>query len=70
MKEFDKRVPVLILNLAKNGARVSARQHFAGTLSAIACDLGSVRRPCAKLATCARQQKLCEVFTHIISHSR
>ena len=59
MKEFDRRVLISILDVAKTDARVSARQRVAGTLSAIACDVGLVRRPCTKLATCARQQKLC-----------
>ena len=36
-----------MLDVEKTVARVSASQHFAGTLSAIARDLGSVRSFCA-----------------------
>ena len=48
MKEFYKRVLVWMVlasmvDVAKTGACVSMRQHFAGTLSVIARDLGWVR---------------------------
>ena len=59
IKEFYKRVLISILDVAKTGARVSARQRVVGTLSAIAFDRGSVRMLCAKLAMCARREKLC-----------
>ena len=36
MKELYKRVLISMVDVAKCGARVSSRQHFAGTLSAIA----------------------------------
>ena len=36
-KEFYKTVLISMLDVAKTGARVSARQHFAGTVSATAC---------------------------------
>ena len=55
MKEFFKRVLISMVDVAKSGARVSARQHFAGTLSAITCDLGLVRSLCPKLARRLRQ---------------
>ena len=38
MKEFYKRVLISMVDVAKSGARVSARQHFAGTWTAIARD--------------------------------
>ena len=57
-----------MLGFAKTGACVSARQHFAGTLSAIARDLSLVRSR-AKLArraskSCAHVSKT-GVFIHI-----
>ena len=55
MKKFYKRVLISMLDVAKTGACVSARQHFADTLSAIARDLSVVRSLCAKLARRARQ---------------
>ena len=39
MKEFYQKVLISMVDVAKTGARVSARQHFEGTLSAIARDL-------------------------------
>ena len=50
MKEFYKRVLKSMLDVAKTGTCVSARQHFAGTLSATARDLSLVRSLCSKLA--------------------
>ena len=41
MKEFYQRVLISMVDVAKIGARVSARQHFEGRLSAIARDLRS-----------------------------
>ena len=55
MKEFHERAFISMLDAAKTGARVNARQHFVATLSAIAHDLGLVRSLCAKLARRARQ---------------
>ena len=49
MKEFYKRVLIAMLDVATTGPCVTARQHFAGTLSAIARDLSLVRSLWAKL---------------------
>ena len=38
MKELYKRVLISMVDVAKSGARVSARQHLAGTWTAIARD--------------------------------
>ena len=40
---------------SRTGARVGARQHLAGTLCAVARDIGLVRGLCAKLARHVRQ---------------
>ena len=48
-----------MLDVAKTAARVSARQHLAGTLSAIARNLGLVIKEPLREAGKARK-KLCE----------
>ena len=59
-KEFDKRILISMVDVAETGARVSARQYFAGILSAIARDLSLKTWGKVWVAMRARvSQKLC-----------
>ena len=58
-KEFYKRVLISMVDVATTGARFSARQYFAGILSAIARNLSLKTWGKVWLAMRARQSKLC-----------
>ena len=80
MKEFHKRILISRENVEKAGARDSARQYFAGTLSAIARDLGTGllesmgRRAAGNVRAsvsqkCARVSKTCGLHAYLIRDS-
>ena len=70
-KEFYKRVLISMLDVAKTGSHVSARQHLVGTLSAIARDLGFGKKPRREAGKACRLLKTVRasvkpaVFIHI-----
>ena len=67
MKDFYKRVLISMLDVAKSGAGINARQHFAGTLSAIALSKKPLREAGKARASVkvVRASVKPGVFTHI-----